>query len=448
MNRRDIPNLLGKPVRTIKLKTESWNDKEGTVISWNEENQRFGVKLFFNQKTTDSIVKWFKPINLIYYAKPQNLWEENVFKYVLLNQLTDYKLTNFEEGIQLFDQLRSLEEEEKYSQTFMKIWWLRELGKIRASKDKRYLPKIKNILENIIQISKFDDLIVSAKLLLAGNMNGLMTKIHHNPTIVNMCLNCVGEHYGYLPKLFNQLAINIDLEYEIKNGKNEMFEILKDLYFQSKNMILKKTCVCGAEADFLQGADTILLFCKSFNPPGIISAEEVCFIRKRIELGLQNSAGEAYYYFLSRICFIEDKFQDCIHNIQIYQENVTKNAGNVDELVNCYMLKLDCYIMLKNKAMAKMTWKKLKTFKNIWDLDFILESRKNEIKKMSKLNNIAQKKKQTRTRTQCSSYDCKNVEPHVGAFKSCGNCRLNYYCSRKCQTQHWKNGHRQECQKI
>ncbi|GAB4821132.1 hypothetical protein N2152v2_008178 [Parachlorella kessleri] len=31
--------------------------------------------------------------------------------------------------------------------------------------------------------------------------------------------------------------------------------------------------------------------------------------------------------------------------------------------------------------------------------------------------------------------------------KACGGCRRVYYCSKECQRQHWRSGHREECQK-
>ena len=62
--------------------------------------------------------------------------------------------------------------------------------------------------------------------------------------------------------------------------------------------------------------------------------------------------------------------------------------------------------------------------------------------------NQAEEAQEIRTKTQCSSHECKKVEPQVGAFKHCGRCRLKYYCSIKCQKKHWKNGHKEECREF
>ena len=82
--------------------------------------------------------------------------------------------------------------------------------------------------------------------------------------------------------------------------------------------------------------------------------------------------------------------------------------------------------------------------------DELIACFQNEIEKMSNTNSTAQSEEnqKVRTRTQCSAYECKKIEPQVGAFKHCGRCRLKYYCSIKCQKNHWKNGHKEECQEF
>ncbi|PFX19823.1 F-box protein [Stylophora pistillata] len=40
---------------------------------------------------------------------------------------------------------------------------------------------------------------------------------------------------------------------------------------------------------------------------------------------------------------------------------------------------------------------------------------------------------------------CGNKETKPGEFKRCGGCKTVYYCGRKCQAQHWKAGHKQQC---
>lgn len=52
------------------------------------------------------------------------------------------------------------------------------------------------------------------------------------------------------------------------------------------------------------------------------------------------------------------------------------------------------------------------------------------------------------TRSKCSSYSCENVESHPREFKVCSLCEIVKYCSRECQIQHWKDGHKKISKKI
>ena len=53
----------------------------------------------------------------------------------------------------------------------------------------------------------------------------------------------------------------------------------------------------------------------------------------------------------------------------------------------------------------------------------------------------------------CSNPTCGNTESRpgrivnneIGEFKSCSRCKQVYYCSKECQLQHWKNGHKNVC---
>lgn len=49
------------------------------------------------------------------------------------------------------------------------------------------------------------------------------------------------------------------------------------------------------------------------------------------------------------------------------------------------------------------------------------------------------------THRQCASVDCDKKESEPGSFKRCGRCQKVSYCSRECQKEHWKDGHRIVC---
>ena len=142
MDRKDIPNFIGKHVVTKDLKATEWNKQIGLVVGWNEERERFAVKIL-----RGGSVKLFKPYNLIYLPMPQNEKERE-----LTNLIVKKKVVNFEQGMGLFDQLRS---NEKYMHTYLKLLWLKYLFKFQGMQDQRYVPKIETVLKNIIEISEF-----------------------------------------------------------------------------------------------------------------------------------------------------------------------------------------------------------------------------------------------------------------------------------------------------
>ncbi|KAI8054936.1 uncharacterized protein B0P05DRAFT_498991 [Gilbertella persicaria] len=46
---------------------------------------------------------------------------------------------------------------------------------------------------------------------------------------------------------------------------------------------------------------------------------------------------------------------------------------------------------------------------------------------------------------QCANMDCNKKEEEPGSFKRCGRCQRVSYCSRECQKEHWKTGHKAVC---
>lgn len=43
---------------------------------------------------------------------------------------------------------------------------------------------------------------------------------------------------------------------------------------------------------------------------------------------------------------------------------------------------------------------------------------------------------------------CCNVQKKFKNFSTCSLCKLVSYCSKECQTNDWKNGHREECREV
>ena len=69
---RNIPNLIGKRVGTKNLTSTEWYRQCGWVVQWNEDRQRFAVKM-----ERDGSIKLFK-LSKIFYCPPQQNIQEGI----------------------------------------------------------------------------------------------------------------------------------------------------------------------------------------------------------------------------------------------------------------------------------------------------------------------------------------------------------------------------------
>jgi len=255
-------------------------------------------------------------------------------------------------------------------------------------------------------------------------------------------MSCVTDHYGQLPHVFLQIMYSYGLELELKIGKYEMFNIVYDVYQQSKNLILNKQCCFGGDRHFPQQAIKFLHICKKYKCLENLE-EETSIMRTMLESMNNMPTSESAYNF-ANLCIVEENFEAALEQIEIAQEDITLKYGSnqFTPLGNCYISKAECYVALGNQKMAKSVLKKLKKFENY---GFIIENLEKAITQMPINSN---KKRNVRTRMQCSSYNCKNIEQNIGAFKVCARCEIKYYCSVKCHKQHWRDGHKKECKKY
>eukprot|EP01102_Stenamoeba_stenopodia_P001576 TRINITY_DN11392_c0_g1_i1.p1 TRINITY_DN11392_c0_g1~~TRINITY_DN11392_c0_g1_i1.p1 ORF type:complete len:382 (-),score=63.28 TRINITY_DN11392_c0_g1_i1:58-1203(-) len=65
-----------------------------------------------------------------------------------------------------------------------------------------------------------------------------------------------------------------------------------------------------------------------------------------------------------------------------------------------------------------------------------------------KVNQEKMKKVLTKDSVILSCSNCGKESAPDLALKKCGACGKVQYCGRECQTEHWKNGHREDCKKI
>jgi len=107
-----------------------------------------------------------------------------------------------------------------------------------------------------------------------------------------------------------------------------------------------------------------------------------------------------------------------------YYLNMTNNKLNVSLKYKMLFNHSDefCEIALK-----KIGWKYINLPLNTYDMNRYLKNR---------------------VKFTCDNLSCKIQSRNVKRLKYCGRCRLMRYCNRKCQINHWKHSHRNECPKL
>jgi len=438
---KHIPPLVAKRVVTTGLKTKSLNNKFGLVKNWNQNRERF-VVIFFkkNSRMIDS-EKLIKPMNLQYAPNPENEKEDELF-----NMIFHVELTNFEKGLSLFEEIESMEE--NHGQVYMKVCWFELLACSVIKKDPRFIPEMENHVRNIIETSKFPDIIVNAKLVLCEILSGMPNKTDE---MLELAMSCMKEHYGNLPRLVGVLlscgdgnCSNRALDFRNEND----FEILKRAYYKARTMVQNKLCATPSEIKFMSGGVGFLYAhgrkIENLNEEITIMKEICGEYLEHPTLGKQ----------AAEISIMEGNHRAALEQIENYQHYFTSRYGNNahNHLVNCYIYKFNCYVALGKKRMARKALKKLQTFvANDWKgLGKQIERMKIELSLMpDEINEHGKENRQKiRTKMQCSSYVCENVEPYVGAYLLCSRCKAKYYCSEECHIRHWKDGHKKECKKL
>jgi len=290
---------------------------------------------------------------------------------------------------------------------------------------------------------EFPDLIVQTKLLLADILALIAgaTFKHINNPVHELLFTCVDKHYGQLPKIFALLVNYIDLN-------EENIHEFEAIYFQSKTMIMNKTCACDVTTIFATTAPDFLLILAIKND----IKQDLIFLKNLVQFEMKHLKTISLHKALANILVMERNFHDAIQHIEIYQEIFTQAHGrNIQTLIFCYHKRCFCYIQIGNRGKAKSALKQFKIFAaaGVQDYSEDISDFEKEIKKMPKNKKSHKKTKiSMSTKSKCSSYDCENVELRSCEFQICSKCEIVKYCSRKCQVQHWKDAHKKECKKI
>lgn len=421
-HRQDIPSyLIGKNVILSNLKTKELNGKTGFVVGWNYEIDRFIVDLCDYEDQSKR--KLIKPYNANYYPIFKTEEENELHKIIL-----DKKLINFEQGMERFENLGPIEE---YRITNLKLQWLQFLLFTRALYDKRYVPKIQNVLIEIMETSKFSDLIVTSKLLFCETYRFGIKREEFNE--FDLCSPCINEHYGKLPKLF---LIMCDTPPQDCNELNYMYA----LFQRSTKMLLNRTCeVVDVNSFVTKCAKYFHIFENCFfgEPFDGLAIQSQASVLHEITHKLLTPFGN-YASTHGWINFWENRFEEALKNTELSEQD------------GCmiHILQIECYFNLNNKKMARKSLKnlivqaKLKKGCNLIKID----EYKDLVENMEDLEeNDSETEEFEEMRIKCNAIQCKRLELYSGEFKACGKCGIKY-CSKNCQKKDWKR-HKTQCLK-
>jgi hypothetical protein len=166
-------------------------------------------------------------------------------------------------------------------------------------------------------------------------------------------MSCNENHYGKIPDLFRNVQLKL---FELKGSETEkMLKLLKHVYTQSKHIVLNKTCVRGEKNIFLS---TALGFFYTFqNTPFFEELnDEISTVREIVE---SNTSLMNDNFIFAKLCLMEKNYKKSLFHIKKYQHEITSKVGNYAEtiMMRCYTIKVQCYIGLKNKKMAKKALK-------------------------------------------------------------------------------------------
>jgi hypothetical protein len=210
------------------------------------------------------------------------------------------------------------------------------------------------------------------------------------------------EHYGKLPKLFTGMVNNLDL-----NQAN--VHELSNIYYQSKSMIMNKTCDSVSRTAFAICAPAFLKIWSIENE----ITQDLIFLKNIIQLEMKNPVvadSKSLNKALAKILLLEGNYRDALRQIEIYQEEITQRFGrHIQGLAFCYHMRCQCYIKIGNRTKAKSALKQYKKFarasgKECYEDDISYFEK--EIAKMPKNDETCNRTDEMpiSTKSQCSSY--------------------------------------------
>jgi len=146
----------------------------------------------------------------------------------------------------------------------------------------------------------------------------------------------------------------------------------------------------------------------------------------------------------SKFAIMERRFEDAIATLTKILQCVTLQYGRDDNQTVPILSEMCwCYVQFGDKKRAVQSLGRMKRINKNHPLVTIQEKL---IRQMRNSGNRSRTRVEM-TLCKCSNPYCSKVEHKKGEFSLCDRCESVKYCSRQCQVQHWKAGHRKQCGK-
>jgi len=290
------------------------------------------------------------------------------------------------------------------------------------------LSKFANIAENLVA----DMQLSRTKVSLLIDVSVHHTNFKNFEYARNLLLPFLDKHCGLLLDIIDVLDINTTVQYLPKIT----FLMKHGLYACTENVVhifvsefLDKIY---HQPNRLIEARTMISFLK-YEMNGLLTDDHIQKQRMKLKLNIQ-----------SRLAMMEGRFEDAIADLSQFFQMVTLRHGR--EAIEAFETLWEicsCYIKFGDKTRAVQTLNRMKRIKKNHPCIAKCEKLIRQMRESGKRSRI----RVARTLCKCSNPYCSKVEQKKGEFSLCDRCEIVKYCSRQCQVQHWKAGHRKQCEK-
>lgn len=428
---RALPSIIGEEVVVIHKNNNHYGE-HGLVFGFCTTHQKYIVHFLVQLHDSYSVQQcYFFASHLNVMSTHCNETSEVIKKIEKLNAKQFRE--NFQEALKIFEWLEK-NRTQKISPYEIEVkanWGARIDEKLKINPE--VIPKLLNIFWILLEQSKNYvriQIIVKIRFfpLLISFGQDIPTNFFEEYTVC---------HYGFLPGI----AISLSDWNSCRLNPKKSFQLYHRAMRVFKSQNYDSQCHIG---DFFMSAANFLVnyFHVSVGKTKKQVLKEIKKFHK-IAAPIMTSESCACHQ-IAEILAILGKFEEAIFCETKYMIKSQEKLGFENPMTfRSYKALFDYYKILGRKKDAKKCLDQLKKF------DSQLHARRMEVyQKMP--NEILQGKNKLsfkRVFKKCSFFSCGEVEKKIGEFEKCESCLCAYYCSKKCQKKHWKNGHKKQCKK-